>query len=51
MTNETDNLAEMKNKLLSVNVNDENTALNLLVSFINLAQRRGVYSIDESAKI
>ena len=51
MTNETDNLAEMKIKLLSVNVNDENTALNLLVSFINLAQRRGVYSIDESAKI
>jgi hypothetical protein len=51
MTNETDNLTEMKNKLLSVNVNDENTALNLLVSFINLAQRRGVYSIDESAKI
>jgi hypothetical protein len=51
MTNETDNLAEMKNKLLSVNVNDENTALNLLVSFINLAQRRGVFSIDESAKI
>jgi len=51
MTNETDNLAEMKNKLLSVNVNDENTALNLLVSFINLAQRRGVYSLDESAKI
>lgn len=51
MTNESDNLAEMKNKLLSVNVNDENTALNLLVSFINLAQRRGVYSLDESAKI
>jgi predicted transcriptional regulator len=51
MTNETDNLAEMKNKLLTVNVTDENTALNLLVSFINLAQRRGVYSIDESAKI
>ena len=51
MTNEHDNLAEMKNKLLSVNVNDENTALNLLVSFINLAQRRGVFSIDESAKM
>jgi len=51
MTNESDNLAEMKNKLLSVNVTDENTALNLLVSFINLAQRRGAFSIDESAKI
>ena len=51
MTTEQDNLGELKNKLLSVQVNDENIALNLLVSFINLAQRRGVFSIDESAKI
>jgi hypothetical protein len=51
MNNETDNLADVKNKLLSVEVTDENTALNLLVSFLNLAQRRGIFSIDESAKI
>ena len=51
MNSETDNLAEMKNKLLSVPVSDENSALNLLVSFLNLAQRRGSFSIDESAKI
>jgi hypothetical protein len=51
MTNESDSLLEMKNKLLSVQISDENTALNVLVSFINLAQRRGVFSIDESAKI
>ena len=38
-------------RLTDVNVTDENSALNLLVSFINLAQKRGVYSIDESAKI
>jgi len=25
--------------------------LNMLVSFLNLAQRRGIFSIDESAKI
>ena len=51
MTSESDSLLEMKNKLLSVQISDENTALNVLVSFINLAQRRGVFSIDESAKI
>ena len=38
-------------KLTEVAVTNEIVALNLLVSFINLAQRRGVYSIDESAKI
>jgi hypothetical protein len=37
--------------LTSVEVVDENSALNLLVSFLNLAQRRGIFSIDESAKI
>jgi len=41
----------MKSKLLSVQVTDENVALNVMVSFLNLAQRRGVFSIDESAKI
>ena len=51
MTGESDNLGEMKNKLLSVQVTDENVALNLMVSFLNLAQRRGVFSIDESSKI
>lgn len=51
MTGESDNLGEMKNKLLSIQVTDENVALNLMVSFLNLAQRRGVFSIDESSKI
>ena len=51
MTNDSDSLAEMKSKLLSVQVTDENVALNVMVSFLNLAQRRGVFSIDESAKI
>jgi hypothetical protein len=39
------------NNLLAVAVNDENTALNMLVAFLNVAQKRGVYSFDESAKI
>lgn len=38
-------------KLVEVPVTDENVALNLIVSFLSLAQRRGVFSFDESAKI
>lgn len=38
-------------KLVDVVVTDENVALNVLVSFLNLAQRRGAFSIDESSKI
>jgi len=38
-------------KLVDVPVSDENVALNLMVSFLTLAQRRGCFSFDESAKI
>jgi len=38
-------------KLVNVPVTDDNVAFNLIISFLNLAQRRGVYTIDESAKI
>lgn len=38
-------------RLVDIPVTDEIGALNLLVSFLNLAQRRGVFTIDESAKI
>ena len=38
-------------KLADVVITDENVALNVMVSFLTLAQRRGVYTIDESAKI
>ncbi len=37
--------------LLDVVVNDENTALNVMVTFLNAAQRRGAFSMPESAKI
>ena len=37
--------------LLTVDVNDENEALNLLVAFLGLAQSRGCFAINESAKI
>jgi hypothetical protein len=46
------NVTEKKEvKLIEVEITNENVALNVLVSFLNLAQRRGVFSIDESAKI
>lgn len=38
-------------RLVDVPINDENTALNVMVGFLNLANRRGAYTIDESAKI
>jgi len=38
-------------RLVDVVVSDENIALNLMVGFLSLGQKRGVFSIDESAKI
>jgi len=38
-------------KLVDVVIADEVMALNVMVSFLNLAQKRGVFSLDESAKI
>jgi hypothetical protein len=42
---------ESKVKLVDIEITNEFVALNVLVSFLNLGQRRGVFSIDESAKI
>lgn len=44
-------LGELKNNLMTMEITNETVALNMLVSFLNLAQRRGIFSIDESAKI
>ena len=38
-------------QLVDLPVNDENSALNLLVGFVFLAHKRGVFSLEESAKI
>ena len=38
-------------KLTEVSITDEVVALNILVSFLNLAQRSGVFNIEESSKI
>lgn len=37
--------------LLSVPINNENDALNVLIGFLSVAQRRGVFAINEAAKI
>ena len=37
--------------LLKVEITNENVALNVLVGFLGIAQRRGVFAINESAKI
>lgn len=42
---------EQKPNLMTVPVTDENVALNVMVSFLNIAQKRGAFSIDESAKL
>jgi hypothetical protein len=36
--------------LNNVVIADENTALNVMVSFLHMAQKRGAFNIQESAK-
>lgn len=43
--------ASAQPKLVNIEITDENVALNVLVGFLELAQRRGVYAFDESTKI
>ena len=38
-------------RLVDVQVSDQNVALNLMVSFLSMAQKRGAFGLDESAKI
>jgi len=38
-------------QLVNTPVTDETTALNVLVGFIALAQKRGTFNIQESAKL
>ena len=38
-------------RLADVEVKNEIAALNLMVQFLGLAQKRGAYTIDEAAKI
>jgi hypothetical protein len=38
-------------RLVDIPINDENAALNVMVGFLHTAHKRGVFTIDESAKI
>lgn len=42
---------QASSKLVEQEITDQNKALNVLVSFVNLAQKRGAFNLDESAKI
>ena len=42
---------QKEQKLVNVEITNENVALNVMVSFLSLAQKRGAFSIDEAAKI
>ena len=38
-------------RLVDISISDENIALNVIVSFLTLAHKRGAFGFDESAKI
>jgi outer membrane biosynthesis protein TonB len=38
-------------RLVDIPIENENVALNVMVGFLNLAHKRGAFTIDESAKI
>jgi hypothetical protein len=42
---------DKKTRLVDIAVNSQQDALQLIVTFIHLAQKRGAYTLDESAKI
>ena len=42
---------EKQINLLEIEIKDENAALNVLVGYLGLAQRRGAFAINESSKI
>ena len=42
---------QASSKLVEQEITDQNKALNVLVSFVNLAQKRGAFNLDESSKI
>lgn len=38
-------------RLVDVPITDENVSLNVMIAFLNVAQKRGAFSFDESSKI
>ena len=38
-------------RLVDIPITDENSALNVMANFLSLAQKRGTFTFEESAKI
>jgi hypothetical protein len=38
-------------RLVDIEIKNQNDALQLIVTFLNLAQKRGAFTLDESAKL
>ena len=49
--NEIKNETETRLKLVDMPITNQNEALNLLIAFLTVAQKRGVFNIQESAKL
>lgn len=45
-----DNTSQKMPNLVEIPIKDENTALNVMVSFLHLAQKRGAFNFEESTK-
>jgi len=50
-TTPSSNEKEKEVQLSDIEITNENMALNVIVSFVNLAQKRGAFSLPESSKI
>tara|TARA_Y100000992_G_C21049400_1_gene388804 strand:- start:259 stop:531 length:273 start_codon:yes stop_codon:yes gene_type:complete len=50
-TDEQQQVQQQTVSILDVDIEDENTALNVMVQFLTIAQKRGAFNIPESAKI
>jgi len=48
---ESDSGQEKETSLSDIEITNENMALNVIVSFMHLAQKRGAFNLKESAKI
>ena len=46
-----EDIAYQEQNLTNIEITSENVALNVMVAFLNLAQRRGVFNMAESAKL
>ncbi len=48
---EKDNNVSKQPDINSIMITDENTALNIMISFLHMAQKRGAFNMQESAKV